>query len=165
MLPIKLPQEDVDKLMEDAERGSNATLTIDLEKQEIRRPDGGVIKFDIDPFRKHCLLNGLDDVGLTLQHETRSTISRAARTPTSPGWRHSSFAADANGFAYTRGGAASRSRFRLASFGRYLSSIAACGGRRLKMPLPASRYCPSPFSASAKPLSEIGMPMPASSVW
>jgi 3-isopropylmalate/(R)-2-methylmalate dehydratase small subunit len=69
VLPIKLPQEDVDKLMEDAERGSNATLTIDLEKQEIRRPDGGVITFDIDPFRKHCLLNGLDDVGLTLQHE------------------------------------------------------------------------------------------------
>ena len=71
ILPIKLPQEDVDKLMEDAERGSNATLTIDLEKQEIRRPDGGVITFDIDPFRKHCLLNGLDDVGLTLQHETK----------------------------------------------------------------------------------------------
>ena len=71
VLPIKLPQEDVDKLMEDAERGSNATLTIDLEKQEIRRPDGGVITFDIDPFRKHCLLNGLDDVGLTLQHETK----------------------------------------------------------------------------------------------
>ena len=71
ILPIKLPQEDVDKLMEDAERGSNATLTIDLEKQEIRRPDGGVITFDIDPFRKHCLLNGLDDVGLTLQHEAK----------------------------------------------------------------------------------------------
>ena len=71
VLPIKLPQEDVDKLMEDAERGSNATLTIDLEKQEIRRPDGGIITFDIDPFRKHCLLNGLDDVGLTLQHETQ----------------------------------------------------------------------------------------------
>jgi 3-isopropylmalate/(R)-2-methylmalate dehydratase small subunit len=71
VLPIKLPQEDVDKLMEDAERGSNATLTIDLEKQEIRRPDGGVIAFEIDSFRKHCLLNGLDDVGLTLQHETK----------------------------------------------------------------------------------------------
>jgi 3-isopropylmalate/(R)-2-methylmalate dehydratase small subunit len=71
ILPIKLPQEDVAKLMDDAERGSNATMTIDLEKQEIRRPDGGVITFDIDPFRKHCLLNGLDDVGLTLQHETK----------------------------------------------------------------------------------------------
>ncbi len=69
ILPIKLPQEDVDKLMKDAENGANAKLTVDLEKQEIHRPDGGVIKFDIDPFRKHCLLNGLDDVGLTLQHE------------------------------------------------------------------------------------------------
>jgi 3-isopropylmalate/(R)-2-methylmalate dehydratase small subunit len=57
--------------MEDAERGSNATITVDLDKQEIRRPDGGVITFDIDPFRKHCLLNGLDDIGLTLQHETK----------------------------------------------------------------------------------------------
>ena len=71
ILPIKLPQSDVDKLMEDAERGSNAMLTVDLEKQEIRRPDGGIITFDIDPFRKHCLLNGLDDIGLTLQHETQ----------------------------------------------------------------------------------------------
>jgi 3-isopropylmalate/(R)-2-methylmalate dehydratase small subunit len=67
ILPIKLPQADVDKLMEDANRGANATVTIDLEKQEIRGPDGGVIKFDIDPFRKHCLLNGLDNIGLTLE--------------------------------------------------------------------------------------------------
>ena len=49
-----------------AERGSNATLSIDLEKQEIRGPDGGVVKFDIDPHRKHCMLNGLDDIGLTM---------------------------------------------------------------------------------------------------
>jgi 3-isopropylmalate/(R)-2-methylmalate dehydratase small subunit len=69
ILPIKLPQADVDKLMDDASRGSNATLTIDLEKQEIRGPDGGVIKFDIDPFRKHCLLNGLDNIGLTLEKQ------------------------------------------------------------------------------------------------
>src|SRR5215470_16190219 len=55
ILPIKLPQADVDKLMDDASRGSNATLTIDLENQVIRGPDGGSIKFDIDPFRKHCL--------------------------------------------------------------------------------------------------------------
>jgi 3-isopropylmalate/(R)-2-methylmalate dehydratase small subunit len=67
ILPIKLPQSEVDKLMDDAERGANATLTVDLEKQEIRGPDGGVIKFDIDPFRKHCLLNGLDNIGLTLE--------------------------------------------------------------------------------------------------
>jgi 3-isopropylmalate/(R)-2-methylmalate dehydratase small subunit len=67
ILPIKLPQSDVDKLMDDANRGANATLTVDLEKQEIHGPDGGVIKFDIDPFRKHCLLNGLDNIGLTLE--------------------------------------------------------------------------------------------------
>ena len=73
ILPIKLPKEDVDKLMKDAENGANARLTIDLAKQEIHRPDGEIIKFDIDPFRKHCLLNGLDDVGLTLQHEKQIT--------------------------------------------------------------------------------------------
>ncbi len=69
ILPIRLPQADVDKLMDDAQRGSNATVTVDLEAQEIRGPDGGVIKFDIDPFRKHCLLNGLDAVGLTMQKQ------------------------------------------------------------------------------------------------
>ena len=67
ILPIKLPQAEVDKLMDDASRGANSTLTVDLESQEIRGPDGGVIKFDIDPFRKHCLLNGLDDIGLTME--------------------------------------------------------------------------------------------------
>ena len=69
ILPIKLPQADVDKLMDDAQRGANATLTIDLPSQEIRGPDGGVITFDVDPFRKHCLLNGLDNIGLTLEKE------------------------------------------------------------------------------------------------
>jgi 3-isopropylmalate/(R)-2-methylmalate dehydratase small subunit len=67
ILPIELPQEDVDKLMDDANRGANAIVTIDLEKQEITGPDGGRIHFELDPFRKHCLLNGLDDIGLTLQ--------------------------------------------------------------------------------------------------
>jgi len=67
ILPIRLPQEDVDKLMEDAERGANATVTVDLENQTINGPDGGEISFDIDPFRKHCLLNGLDDIGLTME--------------------------------------------------------------------------------------------------
>ncbi|MEL6871569.1 MAG: 3-isopropylmalate dehydratase small subunit [Pseudomonadota bacterium] len=70
ILPIKLPQEDVDKLMDDAERGANATVTVDLEAQEIRGPDGGVISFEIDPFRKKCLLEGLDDIGLTMQRDT-----------------------------------------------------------------------------------------------
>ncbi|MDX1717374.1 MAG: 3-isopropylmalate dehydratase small subunit [Anderseniella sp.] len=73
ILPIKLPQEDVDKLMDDARRGANATVTVDLEAQEIKGPDGGVIKFDIDPFRKHCLLNGLDDIGLTLEKQDAIT--------------------------------------------------------------------------------------------
>ena len=58
--------EDLEKLFDDAERGANATLSIDLEKQEIRGPDGGVVKFEIDAYRKHCLLNGLDDIGLTM---------------------------------------------------------------------------------------------------
>jgi 3-isopropylmalate/(R)-2-methylmalate dehydratase small subunit len=69
ILPIALPQADVDKLMDDASRGANATITIDLEAQEIRGPDGGCIKFEIDPFRKRCLLEGLDNIGLTLESE------------------------------------------------------------------------------------------------
>ena len=71
ILPIKVAREDLDKLMDDAERGANATLSIDLDKQEIRGPDGGVVTFDIDPFKKHCLLNGLDEVGLTLEKADR----------------------------------------------------------------------------------------------
>ena len=67
ILPITVSPEDLDKLFDDADRGANATLSIDLEKQEIRGPDGGVVKFDIDPFGKHCLLNGLDDIGLTME--------------------------------------------------------------------------------------------------
>ena len=67
ILPIKVSPEDLEKLFDDAERGANATLTIDLENQEIRGPDGGVVKFEIDAFRKHCLLNGLDDIGLTME--------------------------------------------------------------------------------------------------
>ena len=67
ILPIVLPQEDIDKLMDDAERGANAGLSIDLEAQEIRGPDGGVINFEVDAFRKTCLLEGLDDIALTLK--------------------------------------------------------------------------------------------------
>jgi 3-isopropylmalate/(R)-2-methylmalate dehydratase small subunit len=67
ILPIKVSPEDLAKLMDDAERGANATLSIDLGKQEIRGPDGGVVTFDIDPHRKHCLIEGLDDIGLTLK--------------------------------------------------------------------------------------------------
>ncbi|MBO6825184.1 MAG: 3-isopropylmalate dehydratase small subunit [Sneathiella sp.] len=67
ILPIRVSQEELDKLMDDAGRGSNAVLSVDLEAQEIKGPDGGTISFEIDPFRKHCLLNGLDEVGLTMQ--------------------------------------------------------------------------------------------------
>jgi 3-isopropylmalate/(R)-2-methylmalate dehydratase small subunit len=67
ILPIVVSPDDLKKLMDDAERGANATISIDLAAQEIRGPDGGCIRFDIDPFRKHCLLNGLDDIGLTME--------------------------------------------------------------------------------------------------
>ncbi len=69
ILPVQLSRADVDKLMDDARRGANATVTVDLEAREIRGPDGGVVRFDIDPFRRHCLLNGLDDIGLTLEKD------------------------------------------------------------------------------------------------
>ena len=85
ILPIVLPQEDVDKLMDDANRGSNATLSIDLEKQEIRGPDGGMIRFEIDPFRKHCLLNGLDNIGLTLEKD-KSIAAFEAKEKTERPW-------------------------------------------------------------------------------
>ena len=67
ILPVVLPQEQVDILMADAERGENARQTVDLEAQEITTSDGQVIKFEVDAFKKHCLLNGLDDIGLTME--------------------------------------------------------------------------------------------------
>jgi 3-isopropylmalate/(R)-2-methylmalate dehydratase small subunit len=67
ILPIVVSPAERDALMDDARKGSNARLTIDLESQTITRPDGSKIHFDVDAFRKHCLLNGLDDIGLTLQ--------------------------------------------------------------------------------------------------
>lgn len=73
MLLITLPQEIIDKLMLDAENGENARLSVDLELQQITRPDGEVISFKIEPFKKHCLLNGLDDIGLTMQKEDKIT--------------------------------------------------------------------------------------------
>jgi 3-isopropylmalate/(R)-2-methylmalate dehydratase small subunit len=84
ILPIVLPQADIDKLLDDAERGANAIVSIDLEKQEIRGPDGGCVKFDIDPFRKQCLLNGWDDIGLTLRNETKISDFEARRKAESP---------------------------------------------------------------------------------
>ncbi len=67
ILPIVLPQEEVDALMKDAEKGANARMTIDLEAQTVTSSDGRVFHFEVDPFRKHCLLNGLDDIGLSLE--------------------------------------------------------------------------------------------------
>jgi 3-isopropylmalate/(R)-2-methylmalate dehydratase small subunit len=67
ILPIVVSPANLDKLMDDAKRGSNATLTIDLASQTIKGPDGGTITFEIDPFRKHCMMNGLDDIGLTME--------------------------------------------------------------------------------------------------
>ncbi len=66
ILPIRLPREDWEKVMDDAKRGANATLTVDLENQVITGPDGGEVHFEIDPFKKKCLLEGLDDIGLTM---------------------------------------------------------------------------------------------------
>jgi 3-isopropylmalate/(R)-2-methylmalate dehydratase small subunit len=83
ILLITLPQAEIDKLLDDASRGANARVTVDLPNQEIRRPDGEVIKFDIDPFKKKCLIEGLDDIGLTLNKkpaidsfEQRAQLSR-----------------------------------------------------------------------------------------
>lgn len=67
MLPIRVDEDTLAKLMDDAERGENARLTIDLEAQTISGPDGGSVSFEVDPFRKRCLLEGLDDIGLTQQ--------------------------------------------------------------------------------------------------
>jgi 3-isopropylmalate/(R)-2-methylmalate dehydratase small subunit len=83
LLPIKVSPEDLEKLFDDADRGANARLTVDLEKQEIRGPDGGVVRFDIDPHRKRLLLEGLDDIALTLVKEDKIASfeeqARAAR--------------------------------------------------------------------------------------
>src|ERR1700724_1682563 len=67
ILPIKLPKEIVDELMEDAGKGANAVMTIDLETQTITQPDGEKVHFEVDAFRKHAPLNGLDDIGMTEQ--------------------------------------------------------------------------------------------------
>ncbi|MHA1157538.1 MAG: 3-isopropylmalate dehydratase small subunit [Alphaproteobacteria bacterium] len=67
ILPITVTRDELDLLMDDAERGANATMSVDLAKQEIRGPDGGVIHFEVDAFKKHCLLNGLDEIALSLE--------------------------------------------------------------------------------------------------
>ncbi len=84
LLPIALPQAEIDKLMDDAERGANAVVTVDLESQTITGPDGGSISFEIDAFRRHCLLNGLDDIGLTLEKAAAIDSFEAKRGASQP---------------------------------------------------------------------------------
>jgi len=84
ILPIVVSPENLDKLMDDASRGSNAIVTVDLENQEITGPDGGSIKFEIDAFRRHCLLNGLDDIGLTLEKASSIKSFEKARETAQP---------------------------------------------------------------------------------
>jgi 3-isopropylmalate/(R)-2-methylmalate dehydratase small subunit len=83
ILPIVLPPEDCERLMSDAGMGANAKITIDLEHQFVIRPDGTKIPFEVDAFRKHCLLNGLDDIGLTLEHAAAITAYECAQ----PAWQ------------------------------------------------------------------------------
>jgi 3-isopropylmalate/(R)-2-methylmalate dehydratase small subunit len=84
ILPIALPQSEADKLMDDARRGANAIVSIDLEAQEIRGPDGGCIAFDIDPSRKARLLHGWDDIGLTLREDAAIADFEARRKTQMP---------------------------------------------------------------------------------
>ncbi|MBL9047933.1 MAG: 3-isopropylmalate dehydratase small subunit [Tabrizicola sp.] len=67
ILPVVLPQEAVDHLMEDAKKGANARITVDLAEQTVTASDGKSFSFEVDAFKKHCLMNGLDDIGLTLE--------------------------------------------------------------------------------------------------
>jgi 3-isopropylmalate/(R)-2-methylmalate dehydratase small subunit len=84
ILPIRLPRAICDQLIEDAKLGGNARVTIDLARQVVVRPNGEEISFDIDPFRKHSLLNGLDDIGQTLQHGAQIDGFEARRRQTQP---------------------------------------------------------------------------------
>ena len=84
ILPITLPQSEIDKLLDDASRGANSIVAVDLEKQEITGPDGGMITFTIDPFRRQCLLNGWDDIGLTLRQEKKISSYEEARKVSAP---------------------------------------------------------------------------------
>ena len=77
ILPVVLPEDQVKVLMSDAEKGANSIIEVDLEKQTIASSDGEVFTFNVDPFKKHCLLNGLDDIGLTMEKETDITAYEA----------------------------------------------------------------------------------------
>jgi 3-isopropylmalate/(R)-2-methylmalate dehydratase small subunit len=84
ILPVILPKEQVDALLQQAENGANATITVDLEAEEVTGPDGKKYAFKVDAFRRHCLLNGLDDIGLTLQHEKKISDFEARQRETHP---------------------------------------------------------------------------------
>ncbi|THH36201.1 3-isopropylmalate dehydratase small subunit [Aliishimia ponticola] len=85
ILPIVLPKEAVDVLMKDAEKGANARLTVDLEAQTVTSSDGDVFSFELDSFKKHCLLEGLDDIGLTMA-KSDSIASFEAQAAQSRPW-------------------------------------------------------------------------------
>lgn len=85
ILPIRLPREVCDQLMDDARQGGNVRLTIDLAEQVVVRPNGERIHFEIDAFRKHLLLNGLDDIGQTMQHAP-AIDAYEARRQTEKSW-------------------------------------------------------------------------------
>ena len=87
ILPIVVTPDQLKLLMDDAERGSNATISVDLEAKEIRGPDGGVVKFDLDEFRRHCLLNGLDDIGLTMEKKSEIDDFETRQRESQP-WLH-----------------------------------------------------------------------------
>ena len=81
ILPIALPQEQIDVLMKDAEKGANARMTVDIEDQTVTTSDGEVFKFEVDTFKKHCLMQGLDDIGLTMEKAASiDTFEAAAQT-------------------------------------------------------------------------------------
>jgi 3-isopropylmalate/(R)-2-methylmalate dehydratase small subunit len=84
LLPIVLEEETIDRLFQQASEGQALELTVDLEAQVLKLPDGETIAFEVDPFRKHCLLNGLDDIGLTLQHVDEIKAYEARRRQEAP---------------------------------------------------------------------------------
>ena len=88
ILPVSLPETDVDRLMDDAGRGANATLTVDLENQVITGSDGASVAFDVDPLDKHCLLNDIDDIAQTLEKAEKIDDFEARQKEAQP-WLYS----------------------------------------------------------------------------
>ena len=86
ILPVVLPQDQVDALMQDAEKGANSRITVDLVDQVITGSDGQTYGFDVDPFKKHCLLNGLDDIGLTVENAAAAIDSYEAKASVERPW-------------------------------------------------------------------------------